>query len=224
MAYPANIAFTFATQTGPIPLSELDTNFTNIATGLNGIGNGTSVLQSVTITGGSLSNVTITGLQIGANTVTDTELVPMGALTVKGNLANVTANSGNITFGTLQNYIGPKTTNINFTRFMSAPAGNVAYTGVGFQPSSITAIAAVNGDTTGGMWGQADAAGLMQSVRLNGSAYVPSVGTWTYSRDGDATFQRVSTITYQPDGFTLTWTVSGSPANASVIFLIQASR
>lgn len=101
MAYPANIAFTFATQTGPIPLSELDTNLTNLQVGLNGIGNGTSVLTNVNITGGTLSNVTISGLQISANTVTDSQLVPMGALTVKGASGNVVANAGNITMGTL---------------------------------------------------------------------------------------------------------------------------
>jgi hypothetical protein len=42
-------------------LSQLDNNFTTVVNGVNGIGNGTNSLANVSITGGSIANVTLTG-------------------------------------------------------------------------------------------------------------------------------------------------------------------
>jgi hypothetical protein len=42
-------------------LSQLDNNFTTVVNGINGIGNGTNSLANVSITGGSIANVTLTG-------------------------------------------------------------------------------------------------------------------------------------------------------------------
>jgi len=57
MALPISVTYTFATATTAIPLSQLDTNFTTVVNGINGIGNGTNTLSNVVISGG-----TITGL------------------------------------------------------------------------------------------------------------------------------------------------------------------
>jgi hypothetical protein len=61
MPLPITIPNTFATKTSNIPLSELDTNFTTVANGVNGIGNGTNALANVAITGGTVANAAITG-------------------------------------------------------------------------------------------------------------------------------------------------------------------
>jgi len=77
MALPITIPNTFAGVTGPIPLSQLDNNFSTVVNGINGIGNGTNSLANVSITGGSISNVSMSSvdvsfLQSGANAVTRT--------------------------------------------------------------------------------------------------------------------------------------------------------
>lgn len=59
MAYPANIAFSFGSQTSGLT-SQLDQNFTNLAVGLNGIGNGSSVLSSVAMTTASITTANVT--------------------------------------------------------------------------------------------------------------------------------------------------------------------
>ena len=44
MALPTTITYTFATATGSIPLSQLDTNFSTLAAAVNGIGDGTNYI------------------------------------------------------------------------------------------------------------------------------------------------------------------------------------
>lgn len=61
MALPITIPNTFAGATSAIPLSQLDNNFTTVVNGINGIGNGTNSLANVSITGGSIANVTLSG-------------------------------------------------------------------------------------------------------------------------------------------------------------------
>lgn len=60
MALPITIPNTFATANAAIPLSQLDNNFTTVAVAINGIGNGAESLTGVSITGGSVANVTLT--------------------------------------------------------------------------------------------------------------------------------------------------------------------
>jgi hypothetical protein len=62
MSLPITIPNTFATETTNIPLSDLDANFTTVADGVNGIGNGTNALANVAVTGGSIANVAISGV------------------------------------------------------------------------------------------------------------------------------------------------------------------
>lgn len=80
MALPISVTYTFATATSAIPLSQLDSNFTTVVNGINGIGNGTNALSNVVITGG-----TIDGATIGATTSST------------GRFSTVTATTGNIT-------------------------------------------------------------------------------------------------------------------------------
>jgi len=60
MALPITIPNTFQTANAAIPLSQLDNNFTTVAVAINGIGNGAESLTGVSITGGSVANVTLT--------------------------------------------------------------------------------------------------------------------------------------------------------------------
>jgi len=62
MALPFTVPYTFATATGSIPLSQLDNNFSTVVQAVNAVGNGANSLSNVTITGGTITNVTITSL------------------------------------------------------------------------------------------------------------------------------------------------------------------
>jgi hypothetical protein len=61
MPFPATVTYTFGTLTGAVPLSYLDTNFTNLTTFLDGIASGTNALTTPVLgtpTSGSLTNCT----------------------------------------------------------------------------------------------------------------------------------------------------------------------
>lgn len=82
MALPFNTPYTFATATGSIPLSQLDSNFSTVVQAVNAIGNGANALSNVTITGGTVTNVSITALS---------GPVPVGSGGT--GLSNITANA-----------------------------------------------------------------------------------------------------------------------------------
>ena len=84
MALPITIPYTFATQSGSIPLSQLDTDISTLANAVNGIGNGTNALSNVSITGGTITNATVSNLAAaivvadggtGTNTITANAVV-----------------------------------------------------------------------------------------------------------------------------------------------------
>lgn len=77
MAFPITVTYTFGTQTGAVPLSYLDTNFSNITTGVNAISSGGNALVTPVLgtpTSGTLTNCTgytvgnISGLGTGVGT------------------------------------------------------------------------------------------------------------------------------------------------------------
>jgi hypothetical protein len=70
MSLPITIPNTFATESTNIPLSDLDANFTTVATAINGIGSGTEALANVAITGGTMTNVTANTVSISNVAVT----------------------------------------------------------------------------------------------------------------------------------------------------------
>jgi len=86
MALPITIPNTFANATAAIPLANLDANFTTVANAINGIGNGSESLSNVSITGGSISNVTGVA-NSSVNIIAGTGLTGGGALTANVNLA-----------------------------------------------------------------------------------------------------------------------------------------
>lgn len=61
MAFPITVTYTFGTQTGSVPLSYLDTNFSNITTGVNAISSGGNALATPVLgtpISGTLTNCT----------------------------------------------------------------------------------------------------------------------------------------------------------------------
>lgn len=99
MAYPANIAFSFGSVTSGLT-SQLDQNFTNLQIGLNGLGNGSSVISSAAITTASITSANVTTASI--TTMSSGNVVITGGTAIL-NSANITTMSSSnvvITGGT----------------------------------------------------------------------------------------------------------------------------
>ncbi len=72
MSLPVTPPYVFGNVTSSIPLTNLDADFATIYAAVNGIGNGTVALANVTITGGTISNVSETATSYVATKVIST--------------------------------------------------------------------------------------------------------------------------------------------------------
>ena len=122
-----------------------------------------------------------------------------------------------------QAIIGARTKVITATRDLTTATGDVAYTGVGFKPSSIIAIASVN-DSYTQSFGMADASlgkgYLYLPISASGKGEV-GTGNFLVAMVTYASAYQVAIVkSYDTDGFTLTWTKNGSPTGTfTMIFL-----
>jgi len=105
---------------------------------------------------------------------------------------------------------------ITATRDMTAASGDVAYTGVGFMPSSIQVVVAINASFAFCV-GFADSlkAGATVSQYLadtfNATNYLINIAP-------SNTVQQLAIVkTYDADGFTLTWTKVSTPTGTATI-------
>lgn len=108
---------------------------------------------------------------------------------------------------------------------LATASGDVAYTGIGFQPTSIICLGVVEGQAGSVSWGVADSAKAVSSLGRNNNTFFykdqsagtpalvsidPATGAWSYA----------IVKTYDVDGFTLTWTRGGTnTGTANLIFL-----
>lgn len=108
--------------------------------------------------------------------------------------------------------IPPRLKIITSTRDMTAASGNVAYTGVGFVPSKITAYASVVGQISGSC-GMSTATSQM-IFRQNTSGAISTFNSVFISVESTtaAAYQTAVVATMDNDGFTLTWTKINTPA------------
>jgi len=111
-----------------------------------------------------------------------------------------------------------KTKVLSTIRDMTAATGNVAYTGIGFKPTSLIGIHTVNQQPLFGV-------GISDSARATGSINTEQSGNF-YKRGHILWIQQSSNSqfaalnSYDSDGFTLGWTKQASPTGtAAIIFL-----
>ena len=108
---------------------------------------------------------------------------------------------------------------LNFTRDMTAASGNVSYTALGFKPSNIALIAALASGaapTSSVGFANASRASSISAIAANqmyGLANTPIhlVETW------NTAIQSAVLASLDTDGFTLTWTKTGSPSAGSAV-------
>lgn len=107
---------------------------------------------------------------------------------------------------------------ITGSRDYSSASGDVAYTGVGFQPTALHALYGKAGASVGDGHGMADSAKTavaLNNRQNNGTANVQNV--LIYSDIVSGGYQSAIVKTYDSDGFTLTWTKLGSPTGTMSI-------
>lgn len=102
---------------------------------------------------------------------------------------------------------------ISATRDLTADSGDVAYTGVGFKPSAIIAIAVINATSCMSI---GFSVGLAEHCLYDYfPAYTDGYGNgqdtliYAYPTTGDSQYAIVKTL--DADGFTLTWTKTNTP-------------
>lgn len=100
---------------------------------------------------------------------------------------------------------------ITSSRDMTAATGSVAYTGVGFVPTSIHAIYYISGTLTVGH-GFCDSARTGHSVGTDATAWNSRGGAQIINAfTGTTNSQQATVSSFDADGFTLSWTKGGTP-------------
>lgn len=111
------------------------------------------------------------------------------------------------------------------SRSMTAASGNVAYTGLGFKPRMILVTGGVNAGTNLSCYfGMAENQTPMSGISNGSFGSSGAVVSAVVINIGDATnanSQQAVVNSWDADGFTLAWTVLGSPAagTASLYFM-----
>ena len=110
------------------------------------------------------------------------------------------------------------------TRDMEAASGDVSYTGYGFQPTSLECFAVLAGSPAGS-WGFTDLAGdefvTLQDYDSN-MTVAPGYIIWLRPAAGKS--QQATWKSYDANGFTLTWTKTGTPAAGTGGLFFRAVR
>lgn len=158
------------------------------------------------ITGGTINTVTM-----GTPSVTAPKINENVALTSTS--TNLNLLSGLSALPTLQSKV------ITSTRDMTAASGTVAYTGVGFVPTSIMAFGVIQSSYSFGL-------GFVDSARTEQGLF--QFGTNTLYTDPallsiatSAGVQQYCTVSsYDADGFSLVWTKQGSPTGTAELRFI----
>jgi hypothetical protein len=135
MALPITIPYTFGSQTAPIPLSNLDTDFSVVVNAINGIGNGAVALSNVLITGGTISGVTTSANVSVQNNSTFVASQPsinfIPGTNVNISVTNDSANSrSNVTITATGSGNGGGTVDSANVSFQSTLANSVVRTGL----------------------------------------------------------------------------------------------
>ena len=106
-----------------------------------------------------------------------------------------------------------------FTRDVSLASGSVSYTGVGFQPSGGTFFATVASTTTYS-WGMDDSTHHSCIAHINND----TSDTWSSEaiaiEPNGSNSQVGHVISWDTDGFTISWTKTGTPTGTARIFYI----
>lgn len=108
---------------------------------------------------------------------------------------------------------------ITFSRVLNTATGNVSYTGVGFKPTSLILLG-TTGNFQSGAWGLADAGALTAEMCSATNASFVVNGNILEFTDGSTWSVSVSLVSYDADGFTLGYTLSGTGVGTATIYAL----
>jgi uncharacterized protein YjbI with pentapeptide repeats len=176
-----------------------------------------ATLLSPTITGATLANPTIS---LASSTNGDMWYQASGTV---ARLAKGTANAAMFmnAGGTAPEWAAGNKV-IKFTRAHDATGGDVAYTGVGFKPSSLAIIGTFGGQPMS-CSGFATGTDEYCIYQLSGT-YTVADGVFTYLYTSGPAGQSSIVKSMDADGFTLTWTRNGSPGSGTETFYCLCIR
>lgn len=187
-----------------------DHDGTNSNTTLKGLWNGTAIGATY---GGTGLTVYASGDMVVANTTTTLSRLAVGTL---GDRLMVTGTSTTGWVSTLFK-IG------TLTRDTTVATGNVAYTGVGFQPKAVIFLMTENntaGEMSIGIDTQTTRAALYDYGNTTAGAYqVDNTGS-IFDNQTSANQCWGSVSSFDSDGFTISWTKSNSPTGTITIFYL----
>jgi hypothetical protein len=168
MPFPVNIPYSFGTQEGIIPVSELDVNYQVLATALNGVNDGSYPLTGVSVTGGTWAGGTIAVAYGGTGVTSST-----------GSGSNVLSTSP-----TLVTPVLGTPTSVTLTNATGLPVGGISATGTASSTTylrgdgswaTVSSGVTINTTTiTGGTTGRVlyDNAGTVGELATTGSGNV----------------------------------------------------
>jgi len=109
------------------------------------------------------------------------------------------------------------------SRVMTAEAGDVDYSGYGFQPTTIESVGTLT-TTRSEQWGYCDSAGAVKALLYNAvtTTYEVSDNFMNFI-ESSGVWHKVTAVVFNADGFTLTWAKSGAP-DETAEFIIRALR
>ena len=109
---------------------------------------------------------------------------------------------------------------ISTTKDMTQASGDVAYTGVGFVPTSIIVFYGIPSTFTWGM-GHSDSAKTVNTVGNDSATNMrPNVGYFITAYTSPSASQLATVKTFDTDGFTLTWTKNSAPTGTLSLFFL----
>lgn len=192
----------------------------NLATAVTGeTGSGALVFG----TAPSMSDPTITGSFTATGLVANAALANMANSTLKCRTTAGTGVPENCTAGEAAAIIGAvggtlKSKLLTITRDLTVASGSVAYTGMGFQPTSCVA----NGMVTTSATQYITHFAMSDSARTSSSTafFAGTIITTNFLVLADVTaanFQVANIASYDSDGFTLTWVKTASPTGTATI-------
>lgn len=112
---------------------------------------------------------------------------------------------------------------ITFTRDLTAATGNVAYTGVGFKPTCLIMLAFVNATATHAVgFGASDGSSAIMDFYGNSLVTGGTSGIMQIQlADGSAAkYQFGQILSFDSDGFTLSWTKNGLPTGLATVMVL----
>ncbi len=164
--------------------------------------------------------------------VTNAKLANMATTTIKGQTVggsgapvDLTATQAAAIIGSVGGTLKSKI--ISSTRDLTAATASVAYTGVGFQPTSCFAFGQVSQPSIAynSLFGLGDSGKTAvvlwsQSVAAVGNYAITSGNLMEYVDATGASGQTASISSYDSDGLTLSWTKVGTPTGTATFYIL----